>query len=240
MNIQDMHYDVKFKLNKVDSEQYRNLKIPEIDWAINEAYDIFVKTHAFPKNNNGLGFEINERLRQDLRTILIDSFEITPTTIDTNTYSAALPSNYAFYVTAYTSISKDSCEDVKARCFEQQYDDLFKESYFDSSSFEWREVNITFEGNNIRIYTDGTFTVGKMFLTYLRKHAYIHNAQNFLPATQYRLPSGTLLTGVQHCELPEHTHREIVDLAVLILSGNLDMANYQLKQQKLNLINLKT
>ena len=37
MNISEMHYDFKKKLNKVDSEQNRNLLVPEIDWALNEA-----------------------------------------------------------------------------------------------------------------------------------------------------------------------------------------------------------
>ncbi len=32
MSIKRMHYDIKVKLNKVDSQQYRNLLIPEIQW----------------------------------------------------------------------------------------------------------------------------------------------------------------------------------------------------------------
>ena len=47
--------------------------------------------------------------------------------------------------------------------------------------------------------------------------------------------SGTLLTGSQDCELPIQTHREIVDIAVLILTNNLELPTYQLKQAKVNL-----
>ena len=43
MTIQEMHYDVKMKLNKVDSQQYRNLIIPQVDWILNEAQELFVK-----------------------------------------------------------------------------------------------------------------------------------------------------------------------------------------------------
>ena len=43
MNIKEMHYDFKKKLNKIDSQQYKNLLVPEIDWTLNEAAEIFVK-----------------------------------------------------------------------------------------------------------------------------------------------------------------------------------------------------
>jgi len=55
-----MHYDLKVKLNKVDSQQYRNLLIPEIDWALNEAQNIFIKNIAEPRKMQQMfdfGFE---------------------------------------------------------------------------------------------------------------------------------------------------------------------------------------
>ena len=53
----------------------------------------------------------------------------------------------------------------------------------------------------------------------------------------YKLPSGIVLTGHQNCELPEHTHREIVDLAVLITSMDLSLQESPLKKEKMNLTN---
>jgi|GEM_PF-6135448 len=44
--------------------------------------------------------------------------------------------------------------------------------------------------------------------------------------------------GFQDCELPEHTHREIVDIAVLLVSGELQLPDYQIKFNKINM-NLK-
>jgi hypothetical protein len=60
-----------------------------------------------------------------------------------------------------------------------------------------------------------------------------------LPTNSYTLPDGTVLVGSQDCELPEHTHREIVDIAVLITTGDLQSGDYQLKQAKLNLNQIK-
>lgn len=235
MTVRDMQYDIKFKLNKIDSQQYRNLKVPELDWAINEAYEIIVKTIAQPRIKSHLGFETSQRTIDDIRTIVVDNKSLTPIKIDDKTYYVELPEDYMFYVSSKVILKKGKCSNREAKVFLRQHDDRFESSPFDESSFEWKEVNIRFYDKGIKIFTDGTFTIESFKLDYIRKHAYIHNAQDFLPTGSYRLPSGELLTGSQDCELPDHIHREIVDMAVLLISGNLANADYQLKQAKLSL-----
>ena len=69
MSIKRMHYDVKVKLNKVDSQQFRGLLIPEIDWALNEALGIFIKRIAEPRKIQqpfDFGFEKNQRYIDDI------------------------------------------------------------------------------------------------------------------------------------------------------------------------------
>lgn len=235
MTIKEMQYDIKFKLNKVDSQQYRNLRIPELDWVINEAYEIFVKSVAEPRTSNYLGFETSQRTIDDIRTIVVNDKNIIPTKLDNKTYVLSLPQDYMFYISASVVITKKNCSDRIARAILRQHDDRFESSPFDNSSFEWKEVNIRFYENGIKLFTDGTFDIKEVKLNYIRKHAYIHNAQDFLPTGSYKLPSGVILTGSQDCELPTQTHREIVDIAVLILTNNLELPTYQLKQAKVNL-----
>lgn len=235
MVTREMQYDIKFKLNKIDSQQYRNLRIPEIDWAINEAEDIFVKSIAQPRISNYLGFEANQRTIDDLRTIVVNDRVLIPQKINNETYKVELPQDYMFYLSANILITKEKCGERTARAILRQHDDRSDISPFDTSSYEWKEVNIRFYEDGIKLFTDGTFEIKEVKLNYIRKRAYIHNAQDFLPTGSYKLPSGVLLTGTQDCELPTHTHREIVDIAVLILANNLDSPNYQLKQAKVNL-----
>jgi hypothetical protein len=64
----------------------------------------------------------------------------------------------------------------------------------------------------------------------------MQNAQDYVGGT-YKLPNGVILTGSQNCELPDHTHREIVDLAALIITGQLQIPDYQIKQSKISLLN---
>lgn len=235
MDIREMQYDVKFKLNKVDSQQYRNLRIPELDWVINEAYEIFVKSIAEPRTSNYLGFETSQRTIDDIRTIVVNDYSASPIKLDNKTYRLALPDNYMFFVSADVVITRKGCSERIARAIVRQHDDRFETSPFDESSFEWKEVNVRFYENGIKLFTDGTFEIEEVKLNYIRKHAYMHNAQDFLPTGSYKLPSGVVLTGRQNCELPIQTHREIVDIAVLILANNLELPSYQLKQAKINL-----
>lgn len=235
MDIKGMQYDVKYKLNKVDSQQYRNLRIPEIDWTLNEALEIFIKSVAEPRTNNHLGFEVNQRTIDDIRTLVVNDEALTPIQLTPTTYYVELPEDYMFFVSASVIMNKPNCGDKRGRCILRQHDDRFEDSPFDNSSYEWGEVNIRFYEQGIKIFTDGNFTIEELNLDYIRKHAYIHNAQDFLPTMSYKLPDGTILTGTQDCELPEHTHREIVDIAVLIIAGNLEIPSYQIKQAKINL-----
>lgn len=238
MDIKGMHYDVKQKLNKGDSQQYRNLRVPEIDWNLNEALEIFIKSIAEPRSNPLLGFETTQRTIDDIRTIVVNSRPLSVSEItDTDNYVASIPEDYMFYVSAYATISKGSCGVKRVRVKPIQHDDENQESTFDNSSYEWETVNIRFYEDGIKVFTDGTFEVQELELDYIRKTAYIHNAQDFLPTQSYTLPDGTVLSGTQNCELPEHTHREIVDIAVLIITGNLQIPDYQTKQAKINLNN---
>ena len=236
MDIRGMHYDFKQKLNKVDSQQYRNLRVPEIDWKLNEALEIFIKSIAEPRVTNHLGFEKNQRTIDDIRTLVINDESLQPAkTPDGINYYVGIPFDYMFYLSASMTISKSGCGDKQATAILQRHDDRHEESPFNKSSYEWGEVSIRFYENGIKIFTDGTFTISKFSLNYIKKHAYIHAAEDFLPGKTYNLPDGSPLTKTQNCELPGHTHREIVDIAVLITTGELQIPDYQIKQNKLNL-----
>lgn len=224
-----MHYDFKSKLNKIDSQQFRNLRVPEIDWKLNEAQELFVKMVAKPGLAGRLGFETSQRSIDDIRTVVVNGY-CSPITDNLFT----LPVDYWHFLSATVLMTKGECKNFTATLKVRQHDDEFEESPFDCSSFEWREVNGLFHAEGIKTFDDGTFSNKTMCLDYIKELEYIHNAEDFRVGG-YNLPSGVLLTGSLDCILPKTTHREIVDLAVLIASGDLQAPDYQLKQAKLNL-----
>lgn len=237
MNAREMHYDFKQKLNKVDSQKNRNLLVPEIDWKLCEAQDILVKVIAQPRLASQLGFEANQRTIDDIRTIVVDQRPadyLPVSSYDTSSFIVALPGDYWFLASAKVLATKGNCQDKILSTRLVQHNDEHEASPFDRSSFEWRIANIRFNKEGIRVFTDGTFTVTKLGLEYLKRPRRIHNAQDYQGGT-YTALDGTALTGSQDCELPEAVHREIVDLAVLITAGDLSLPDFQLKQAKLGL-----
>lgn len=234
MTIQEMHYDLKTKVNKIDSQQNRNLLIPELDWALNEAQELFIQWVAEPRNRSYLGFEKSQRNTEDIKSLVKKPDQ--PLVVINNIVT--LPEDYLYFVRGRVYMSKGSCNNIIGTLFVRQHDDEFELSPFDTSSFEWRTVNGVFESKGLRLYTDGTFTVDSLDLTYIREPLYMHNAQSFSDGG-YRLPSGVLLQGSQNCELPNSTHRQIVDIASLIITGNIQAPDYELKLNKLRLNELK-
>ena len=125
MDIKAMHYDFKKKLNKVDSQQYKNLRVPEIDWVLNEAEDVFIEMIIHPRKFSGyLGFEKNQRTIDDIRQLVVpvdDTVAIAPITPGGNNFS--LPSDYRHFVAAEVLMSKSGCDDRKGRIFQRQQDE---------------------------------------------------------------------------------------------------------------------
>jgi len=224
-----MHYDFKTKLNKIDSQQFRNLRIPEIDWKLNEAYELFVKMVAKPRLKNNLGFETSQRSTDDIRTIVVKDY---CSVVTANV--ATLPTDYMHFISGTVVMNKGICLGFPATLKVRQHDDEFENSPFDCSSFEWREVNAVFYDGGLKLYDDGTFTNEELCINYIKKLEYIHNAEDWRAGT-YRLPSGVLLSGSNDCILPAHTHREIVDIAVLLATTDMQLPDFQAKQAKINL-----
>jgi len=224
MNIKAMHYQVKAGLNKLDSNQNRNLQIPEIDVALNQAEDIFKLRHT-PYYDPSRGVEFNQRSIENLRTIVVNQ-DIGQNVVNN---VAQLPSDYDYYLSSYVTVVKGDCDRViPARVYRHQ--DEFKN--FDSPSFEWGECPIRFFEGGVHIYTDG-FNAIRIRLNYLRKTAWMHNAEDWDPSGYTY--NGQVYEGTQDCELPERCHQEIVDLAVLVITGNLTPPSFESKAATISL-----
>lgn len=227
MTTREMHYDFKRKFNKIDSQKNRNLLVPEIDWLLNEAAELFVKKVATPKVENGLGFESSQRITEDLKTIVKPG-----TWLNVVNNVISLPVDYLYFVRCRVKLSKNNCKSKEGVLYIREHRDLFEESNFYNGSFEWREVNGVFTDQGIQSFTDGTFTIDQAKLTYIRKWPYFHNAQDFTGGSYTNL-NGVVLTGTVPCDLPEHVHREIVDIAVMLAASEVPTSDFQLKAGKL-------
>lgn len=230
MSIKTMHYDFKMKFNKIDSQSNRNFKVPEIDWLLNEAANIFVKMIAEPRLRKELGFETSQRTIDDISSIVVSNDTLWRTVTNK---ASTLPDNYWYFIRGLVKAKKGKCNIIH-RFDIVQHDDLNEESPFYKSSFEWRKFNALRFSEGLRFFTDGTFEITDVCVNYIRKMAFMHNAQAFNGGS-YVTADGVTLTGFVNCELPETTHSEIVDIAVLLASGNIQTSDYQIRLNKLNL-----
>ena len=215
MDVGEMHYEFKLKLNKVDSLDYTNFLVPEIDWYLNEAQHIFIKTRYSGNNSRAAGFEQSQKRIDDLRNIVVrDTILATiPTSSDPSVYEAVLPSTglerYLFSLRIIANGFKSTCEG-KLNCILTQHDDLndtLKNPFY-APSFEWREVPIVFgtsgggasDANKVFVYTDGSFSITSLNIDYLRHPARIAYPSGFA-GNQYILPdsTSTLIVADQNC-----------------------------------------
>lgn len=230
MAIQDMHYDFKSKFNKIDSQQNRNLRIPEIDWVLNEAEDILIKIIAYPRIFKGLGAEVNQRSVEDIRNLIRSNEKLIP-----NKGIVTLPNTYMYPLRAYCLISKGSCTGKRASFQPVQYDDDIEMSQFYSSSFEWREVMGRYYENKIKLL-EKDFTVDRFYLDYIIKRSKLAFPSG-TSSGNYTLPSGDQVTDDQSSLLP-HLEKEIVDIAVMLKSGQINSSLYNVSKEKLGVLQL--
>ena len=191
MTIKDMHYDLKKKLNKVDSEKYRNLLIPEIDWALNEAQELYIKLILQPKLKDYLGSSMTQRTLDDIYTIVRQERDPENSFAVVNNV-AELPHDYWYYLSSNVTMSKGACLGVEGKVFIRQHDDEFERSSFDFSSFAWRTVNMVFFTKGVRFYPEKDAIISSFQISYVKRLRYIHNAEDFRDE-KYALPSGELM-----------------------------------------------
>ena len=237
-NIKNMHYDFKQKLNRLDSNKYVGLQIPQIDRKLNEALSLYILLVAEPRVKNQLGIETIQRTIDDISAIVKDDVSLAVTPDGGGKFSVAvLPDDYLYYLsTAKLTATKDTCTEQKMKTIVIRHDSRSNERSFYESNFDWRECNIRFFDGGIKIF-HSDFTINGFEIDYVREHPYIHNAEDFSSGSYY-LPSddATPLTGYVDCELPDITHAEIVDLAVLLTTGELELPiAYQFKQNRLSM-----
>lgn len=232
MTIVDMHFDFKEKMNKIDSQTFINYRIPEIDRFLNDGMMIFIKNIAYPRNLKSSFVEKNQRTIDDIRTIVTEAKGV-----PINDGKCRLPNDYMFYVKAEALCQKEG-DTKKLRVIKRKHKDRFDANVFYNSSYEWGEVMGYFRGDDLYLFDDTTFQIISCDLSYIRSPRYMHNANGIRQGGGYSLGDGNMLTGTQDCELPEHTHNEIVDLAVMIAKGIVHEDGYRASQEKLRLDNL--
>jgi len=254
MTVEEQHIDFKRKLNKVDSQNYRNFRPEEIDLYLNEGQELFIKKRLNRNNIYQVGFETTQKRIEDLRDIHVkfegDSVQpLAPTLISTNVYTFSLAGlglvndklKYLYKTRVSFKGTKGTCTAVDLDGVAAQTDDLNEilRSEFYNPSFEWRQVPYLFSEDLLYVYTDGTFAITELRLDYIKRPLKIANPNavkdNSGTILGYNYPDGTAAVQTD-CELQSmYVPSEIVDEAVRLAMIDLGDQRIQLGNTKLSI-----
>lgn len=196
---------------------------------INEAIDKFYKTRYSGVNFKAQGFEQTQKRIDDLRT-LIKNKKYTEGSInksDRNSYSVELPEDYVLLLGDTAGIQPSNLNE----CWETNERGEYIIKYTDTleSTIETLDRQLSnslsehklkycqarplklIQDNNVILYTDGKYKVSEYEITYLTKPSKINSSN---------------ITNTEYTDLPEHTHMEIVKMAIQIYLATKPMQHY--------------
>lgn len=111
----------------------------------------------------------------------------------------------------YTRVKRSAPNADKriTKCWFSQNDDIptIMDDPFNRTSFH--SISYSIKENFIDLYSDNTFVIPKAFIVYIRR------------------PNAISITNNVGCELPEHTHQEIVEMAVKSILEGIESQRYQ-------------
>lgn len=196
---------------------------------INEAIDKFYKTRYSGINFKAQGFEQTQKRIDDLRT-LIKNNKYTEGSInksDRNSYSVELPEDYVLLLGDTAGIQPSNLNE----CWETNERGEYIIKYTDTleSTIETLDRQLgnslsehklkycqarplkLIQDNNVILYTDGNYKISEYQITYLAKPSEINSSN---------------ITNTEYTDLPEHTHMEIVKMAIQIYLATKPMQHY--------------
>lgn len=196
---------------------------------INEAIDKFYKTRYSGINFKAQGFEQTQKRIDDLRT-LIKNKKYTEGSInksDRNSYSVELPEDYVLLLGDTAGIQPSNLNE----CWETNERGEYIIKYTDTleSTIETLDRQLgnslsehklkycqarplkLIQDNNVILYTDGNYKISEYQIAYLAKPSKIDSSN---------------ITNLEYTDLPEHTHMEIVKMAIQIYLATKPMQHY--------------
>lgn len=220
--VDSLLYKIDQKLNKLSTNEHQQIQLEDKILALNEAQIKLIKQKLDgPNTPSTLGLDAFRKRYEDLQKF-IENYEdhpldLTLSNAQLNQWTASLDSvtpAYMFYIDAYVTADKGRCIDRLIfinREFTKHGDIpvVINNTHY-KPSFEYQETFSNINTNEVMIYTDGTFTPKKLYLSYLRYPKYIDKIG-------YIKFDGSPSTN-QDCELKNYLEDELLDLTVENLS----------------------
>jgi hypothetical protein len=216
--VDSLLYKIDQKLNKLSTNDHQQIQLEDKILALNEAQIKLIKQKVDSFSTvSGMGLDAFKKRYEDLQS-LIESYNHQPLDLilknqELNQWFAnihLLKPKYMFYIDSYVLADKGRCKDRKiwinrdlAKHGDLQF--ILNNTHY-KPSFEYQETFNFLSSDEISIFTDGTFTPSKIYISYMRYPQYI-NKEGYI-----------MLDGEpsynQDCELELYLEDELLDLTV--------------------------
>ena len=238
MTDRSMQIEFERRLQLMDPELVRTNKLSSdtIFSFINEAIDKFYKTRYSGINAKSEGFEQSQKRIDDLRN-LIKTASFTEEIINNgNIYTIELPEDYVLMLGDVAGIlpteGNEQCWEI-----DEEGDYVVKRADTIEATIENidRQLNNSLsehllkyctarplkliQGNQVMLYTDGKYSVANYKITYLSKPLFLDSSN---------------ISNTEYTSLPEHTHMEIVKMAVQLYLATKPMQHYSAYSSEVN------
>jgi len=224
MNRASMHIEFKLLMDKAGEGGAPSFTTSEIDRFLNMSQDRFVTKRAFGNNPRRTGFEEDQKRRDDLRVLINEEHLTLAADSDVNKPNAAfynLPTNYrhsiqeeAFIITEGVSDSgrRVSVKPITHDRYNKIINDPFNKP--DKDTVYRLGYGGSTHGNHVELICGENQSVSIYYLRYLKNPPQISTDQD--------------------CVLAEHTHREIIRMAVVDALETVEQPRYQSSKIELN------
>ena len=238
MTIRQLQIEFERRLQLMDPELVGTNKLNSdtIFSFINEAIDKFYKTRYSGINSKSEGFEQSQKRIDDLRNLIKTTTFTDQIINEGNIYKVELPKDYVLMLGDTAGITP---LDEYAQCWELNEDGDYLIKYNDTieATIETidRQLNNSLsehllkycnarplkliQGSDVLLYTDGKYKVSEYKITYLSKPLFVDSSN---------------ITNTEYTSLPEHTHMEIVKMAVQLYLATKPMQHYSAYSTEVN------
>jgi hypothetical protein len=216
--VDSLLYKIDQKLNKLSTNIHQQINLEDKILALNEAQIKLIKQKVDGFSVvSGMGLDAFKKRYEDLQSLVVtynhQPLDLTLKNAELNQWFAnlhLLNPKYMFYIDSYILADKGVCKDRKiwinrdlAKHGDLQF--ILNNDHY-KPSFEYQETFNFLSTDEISIFTDGTFTPSKIYMSYMRYPVYI-NAEGYVMLDGQ--PSYN-----QDCELELYLEDELLDLTV--------------------------
>ena len=223
ISVKQLIYKTKLRLNKLATNDHQDIPVEDILFSANEQQIKLVKKKVSQNNIYQLGLDSFKKRYQDLQNLIVQSEEYSEPKKGTDTYTfykvdtSKLKNNWFFFIGLTAVCTKGKCKDrplAITKLIEHADLQTMMNNTNYSPSFEYQETIALLSGDEIYIYTDGTFEVTKVYITYLKYPQKI-DLEGYID-----LEGNPSIT--KDSELDEFLEDELLDLIQLDLAINTE------------------